>query len=1087
MSFDCPSKITLHDWVLGNLPDSDADLVIEHLETCVDCDQQVDVIVKQRSLALTSGTKDYRSELECVNMIEALVTSPITIPKQTDSTLPLTRIRDYELTGVLGQGGMGVVYLARHSRLNKDVAIKLLPRYTTRDTQAVRRFEREMRVVGQMEHPNVIRALDAGEINGTWFLVLELIEGGDLSRLIPKGQMLDVDNACEMIRQAAIGLQYAHDQGLVHRDVKPANLMLTSDAAGIPVVKVMDLGLVSSDQDEISDSLTDTGQLMGTLEFMAPEQTTKSTVDYRADIYALGATLFRLLTGTVPFSGEEYNSPAKRLQGLLNHSAPPVENHRPDLPDQLITLIGEMLSTSPENRPQSMDEVAQRLSMFATEHNLNPLLSDAKEISTRQMQPLLTAGGVMFTDTSPTAGPTDVYNNKGEGSEEDQVVSSSPNGNSSKAPSRIVRLILGVTVPLFAILAGIIWLKMTDGSYVRIDTAPSIVVTVEVLKDGKKIDAITINQNKREHWLRTGAYEIRLPASTEETLVVEGNRFTLERNSHHVVSITRVDRIPAKLVEPAKPVRPAVPAIPVDPEHNFALKFNGDPSRPENNRVLVPTLKDTESAQTIEFWTKRDSTLWNAKTFERPPPHRWIVGFDVALRINTHMYGGYAFHYAQDVYIAGGDKSTGVEAPVHLAAVRDPDAGEIRFFINGHLIKRKKASLVVGLDSFGICNPKYQFKGPDKFGGYRGWIDELRISSIARYNDDFQPETRYGTDQHTLALYHFDEGTGTVLKDSSGNNHHGEIRGAKWIHPDPLPVEDNENISIHSDPPVFNGQVDQRAVAEWVLKNKGSVAIGSNRNTCDNLAKLPDGPLQVVSIKVIDVTDAIVEQLTAILVEMPECIRLTLVSDEQRPITDACLTGISCLVQLRNLELYHGAITDDGIMLLKDLPLLQHVRLHNLSVGEASLEYLQQTFPKLGVLGFQQHGHSDVSLAAITKILKLRHFFYGADHLSAATVQNISESSLTQLTLLDIPKLDVENFGTLMSESRLTYLHVDACNFRDEHLVEVRNCLSLKILKLDSVQVTENGLRAFIKHRPNVEVRYDNSPFQSVIDELQQQ
>ena len=218
---------------------------------------------------------------------------------------------------------MGTVYRGVHTKLDRIVAINLLRSEKMEDAGAVDRFEREMRAIGKLDHPHIVRAMDAGEEQGTHFLVMELLDGLDLSSIarrmgpaawsISETPSMTVADACEMIRQAASGLQAAHRHGMVHRDIKPSNLVLVEGAP--PIVKVLDLGLaLLGDLGAASDrELTTTGQAMGTIDYMAPEQATDShVVDTRADIYSLGATLYRLLTGTVPFSRNEYNTTAKR-------------------------------------------------------------------------------------------------------------------------------------------------------------------------------------------------------------------------------------------------------------------------------------------------------------------------------------------------------------------------------------------------------------------------------------------------------------------------------------------------------------------------------------------------------------------------------------------------------------------------------------------------------------------------------------------------------------------------------------------------------------------------------------------------------
>ena len=190
-----------------------------------------------------------------------------------------------------------------------------------RDGGAVARFQREMKAVGRLEHPNIVRAMDAGEVDDTHFLVMEYVPGIDLSDLSRRIGPMQIADACELVRQAAVGLQEAHEHGMVHRDIKPSNLILAQPRRRqeMPSVKILDLGLallseaLSPDQ----QGLTTTGQMMGTLDYMAPEQGGDShQVDIRADVYSLGATLYKLLCGEAPFGAAKYDTPVKKLVAL---------------------------------------------------------------------------------------------------------------------------------------------------------------------------------------------------------------------------------------------------------------------------------------------------------------------------------------------------------------------------------------------------------------------------------------------------------------------------------------------------------------------------------------------------------------------------------------------------------------------------------------------------------------------------------------------------------------------------------------------------------------------------------------------------
>ena len=305
------------------------------------------------------------------------------------------RIRDYELLELLGQGGMGSVWKARHTRLKKLVALKLLPHEKTSDAAAVARFHREMEAVGALKHLHIIEVLDAGEENGTHYLVMEYVAGVELAELSKRVGLFPIADACELIRQTALGLQHAFEHGLVHRDIKPSNLMLARrgridavefdtihasgpDKSGHYELKILDLGLALLHGDQPGAELTSTGQVMGTLDYIAPEQLADThAVDIRADLYSLGCTLFRLLTTEPPFAGPSLNTAAKKMFAHSFTPAPKLLDRRPDVPAELSALVARLLEKKPDARFATPREVAAALAPFCVGHNLPALVASS--------------------------------------------------------------------------------------------------------------------------------------------------------------------------------------------------------------------------------------------------------------------------------------------------------------------------------------------------------------------------------------------------------------------------------------------------------------------------------------------------------------------------------------------------------------------------------------------------------------------------------------------------------------------------------------------------------------------------------------
>jgi hypothetical protein len=267
----------------------------------------------------------------------------------------------YELLEKLGEGGMGRVYKARHRLMQQVVALKVL-RHAPGE-EALARFQREIKGLARLNHVNIVRALNADVVGATLFLVMEYVPGTDLAALVRRRGPLPVGEACEYVRQAALGLQHAYENGLVHRDVKPANLLRTPSGQ----VKVLDLGLaLLQEEGHEEGELTSSGQVMGTFDYMAPEQWDDThRVDVRADVYSLGCTLYFLLTGRAPFAGPEHNTRLRKMKAHASAVPPPLRQLRPDVPEALAGVLERLLAKKADQRYETPGQVAAALAPFA--------------------------------------------------------------------------------------------------------------------------------------------------------------------------------------------------------------------------------------------------------------------------------------------------------------------------------------------------------------------------------------------------------------------------------------------------------------------------------------------------------------------------------------------------------------------------------------------------------------------------------------------------------------------------------------------------------------------------------------------------
>jgi serine/threonine protein kinase/TolB-like protein len=396
--------------------------VSDHLEACADCNQLVeeldsssDQLVNQLRVPLPE--LEYGGELplqQALDRMRSLRPADRPVAPEGLERKPLlppnSRLGAYLIADELGHGGMGSIYKAIHTQLEKPVALKVLQESRAGDAASMARFRREMVVLGRLEHPNLVCAYDAGQQEGLLYLVMQLVDGLDLSQVVRRLGPLVIPDACEIVRHAAAGLQYAHERRIVHRDIKPSNLMLSTDG----VVKVLDLGLARLVDQSHGEDLTNSGLVLGTLDYMAPEQAGRGgEAGFSADVYSLGATLYKLLTGRAPFAAPEYDTALKKVIAVSNVPATPIGELRPEIPAGLAAAIMRMLAKDPAARFQTTGELVEILAPYAEGSDLKALCAralDADALDNKQDSrpaPLVQTHMIQSarTDPDPTGRP----------------------------------------------------------------------------------------------------------------------------------------------------------------------------------------------------------------------------------------------------------------------------------------------------------------------------------------------------------------------------------------------------------------------------------------------------------------------------------------------------------------------------------------------------------------------------------------------------------------------------------------------------------------------------------------------------------
>jgi serine/threonine protein kinase len=369
-----PTDQILQAYGLGKLDDASAESVNAHLEGCPDCRQRVAALSSDSFLVRLRDAKARPESLHpavsSTDGLSILGAAPGAAALPPVGSLPpgLADHSDYQVLRELGQGGMGVVYLAQNQLMGRLEVLKVVSEQLIKRRGVADRFLGEIRNAARLHHPNVVTAYAALRLGESIALAMEHVEGLDLARLVKAKGPLPVANACNYIHQAALGLQHAHEAGMVHRDIKPSNLMLTGQS-NRALIKVLDFGLAKvKSEGAVDGGLTNEGQMLGTPHYIAPEQTLDARkADIRADIYSLGCTLYYLLTGEPPFEG---TSLYDILQAHHSREALPLNLARPEVPVEVAAIVAKMMAKEPGRRFQEPKEVAQALKPFFKSGNV---------------------------------------------------------------------------------------------------------------------------------------------------------------------------------------------------------------------------------------------------------------------------------------------------------------------------------------------------------------------------------------------------------------------------------------------------------------------------------------------------------------------------------------------------------------------------------------------------------------------------------------------------------------------------------------------------------------------------------------------
>lgn len=1100
-----PAKDQLIAFGQGRLPEDESSKVEQHLEICPECcETMLDLkddtfvgLVKVARLAESDGAPDLNSinSGEITAQDTALNSMPsshrtgyeseqaATLLGSTEEESVLDELPSeladhprYRIVGLLGRGGMGNVYRAEHRLMSRPVAIKLINSNLVRNRTAVERFRREVQAAAKLSHPNIVAAYDAEQAGDVHFLVMEFVEGTDLATVVKERGPMSVAEACRCIQQAANGLQHAHEKGMVHRDIKPHNLMLAAGGQ----VRILDFGLAgfaestvgASDEQDVATKLessgstvsptqpsapstaahlTTIGSVMGTPDYMAPEQAVDAhSADIRADIYSLGCTLHFLLTGRPPFEREGI---AAKLKAHASVSPPSLMEARSDVPIELSDIVARMMAKKPANRFQTPNEVVVAIEQFARKPE--------------------------------------------------------------KRPRRRLRT---WAAGLLVLLAGVIFVQ-TDKGRVEIQSEVNDAEVV-IKQGGNQIDVFDTRTGSQIKWLPSGKYEIQLKGDRND-VDITGNNFKLSRGGNVIVTLKYKTDVKAVAAKPdwkgwAKDTPP--PAIaPFNAErakqHQEAwAKHLGVPVEYTNSVGMIFRLIPPGEFMMGSTSTQIEEAIVLAGTDEyvkeharsEEPQHRVILTQPFYLGVHEVTQRAYETVTGTNPSYFVASRPGGREAVANL---------DTSLFPVEKVNWSEAADFCTGLSEKEQLKPFKILEGTQAGNGYRipteaQWEFACKAGTTTKYwcgdSEDLLRQAAWigstaGGRTHAVGelpanpfgLYDTHGNVWEWVRDGWGREHYAEVaaqpaidpsypltgafqrvlRGGNWLaapamcrssyrHADAptiqdwglgfrvsLPV-DAVKIAISQRPIIraANRFVRDQQAAEWIARIGATqrVNLGGVEKHVAKPAELPDGDWQITEICLYPL----------------------------RFDTNVKLDKISGLHALRWMRLFGCQITDEALQQMTDLPNLKFLDLdHNETTTDASLAHIATSFPAMEYLSLHSTSISDDGIKHLAALKQLQVLSLLGTKISGAGLKHLADHPSLRELFLGFTTITQEHVQRLSSIPHLETLSVWRATLTDESVAELARLTKLKRLDLRDSTINSANVAQLKAALPNCDIQ----------------